>query len=639
MPQRSAEDALYNLMSHIRSKLHEKKMIVLISLDIEGAFDSAWWPMIRVRLAEEKCPVNLRRVIDSYLRDRAVEVRYAGARATRQTEIGCVQGSIGGPLLWNVLLDPLLRQLEHQGVYCQAFADDVALVFDGWTALDIESRANAGLEHVRKWGVVSRLRFAPHKTCAMLITRKLKYDTPRLSMGGVAIGMTESVKLLGLTIDHRLTFNAHMAAVCKKAIAIYKQLARAAKVNWGLHPEVTRTIYTAVVEPIIMYAASAWSESVTKIEFRRQLSVVQRGFAQKICRAYRTVSLNSALVLSGILPLDLRIREAASLYEARRGKADGLVGDRDVERMTPAADKPHPAEQGRLEFRDLVDEEQYKTAQQDCEIRIFTDGSKIEGRVGAALSVWNRATETKALKLALSAHCTVYQAELLALSRAVGIASEHPATTIGILSDSRAALQTVANPKASHPLAEEFRRRHTQCKQNGKTINIYWIKAHAGWEGNERADHLAKEAALKSKRRSDYDWCPVSFAKRLIRDRTIAEWDRRYQSGETASVTKLFFPSAADAYRVVGKITADKYITQLFTGHGGFRAYLHRFRCRENPSCPCDQHTPETLLHIISQCPRFGRKRMDLEIEIEMEIKSENFKEIIKKKKKIEKNF
>ncbi|XP_059049813.1 uncharacterized protein LOC131844848 [Achroia grisella] len=403
-----------------------------------------------------------------------------------------------------------------------------------------------------------------------------------------------------------------MAAVCKKAIAIYKQLARAAKVNWGLHPEVTRTIYTAVVEPIIMYAASAWSESVTKIEFRKQLSVVQRGFAQKICRAYRTVSLNSALVLSGILPLDLRIREAASLYEARRGRADGLVGDRDVERMTPAADKPHPAEQGRLEFRDLVDEEQYKTAQQDCEIRIFTDGSKIEGRVGAALSVWNRATETKALKLALSAHCTVYQAELLALSRAVGIASEHPATTIGILSDSRAALQTVANPKAPTPSTRGVGR-----------------KREGGPSRQGSGPEVEEEVRLRL--------VSVSFAKRLIRDRTIAEWDRRYQSGETASVTKLFFPSAADAYRVVGKITADKYITQLFTGHGGFRAYLHRFRCRENPSCPCDQHTPETLLHIMSQCPRFGRKRMDLEIELGIEIKTENYKEIIKHKEHREK--
>nr|XP_037877578.1 uncharacterized protein LOC119631162 [Bombyx mori] len=67
-----------------------------LSLDIEGAFDSAWWPALEVRLAEEKCPEYLRRVISSYLSDRRVSVRYAGAEYERATSKGCVQGSIGG---------------------------------------------------------------------------------------------------------------------------------------------------------------------------------------------------------------------------------------------------------------------------------------------------------------------------------------------------------------------------------------------------------------------------------------------------------------------------------------------------------------------------------------------------------------
>ncbi|XP_063538077.1 uncharacterized protein LOC134747381 [Cydia strobilella] len=57
-----------------------------------------------------------------------------------------------------------------------------------------------------------------------------------------------------------------------------------------------------------------------------------------------------------------------------------------------------------------------QTPNSEHDIRVFTDGSKIEGKVGAALSMWSGDTETKALKLALSAYCTVYQAELLALS-------------------------------------------------------------------------------------------------------------------------------------------------------------------------------------------------------------------------------
>lgn len=198
--------------------MDQKKIVTLVSLDIEGAFDSAWWPAIKVRLAEEESPVNLRRVIDCYLSNRTVSVRYAGTTAERKTSKGCVQGSIGGPILWNLLLDPLLKELMQKSYYCQAFADDVVMVFDGNTALEIERQACVALEHVRSWGIQNKLKFAPHKTCAMVLTRKLKYDTPRLSMGGIEVGLSHEIKQLGLTIDHKLTFNTHITNACKKAL-------------------------------------------------------------------------------------------------------------------------------------------------------------------------------------------------------------------------------------------------------------------------------------------------------------------------------------------------------------------------------------------------------------------------------------
>ncbi|CAK1591641.1 unnamed protein product [Parnassius mnemosyne] len=312
-PQRSTEDSLYDMMNYIRTQLRNKKIVTMISLDIERAFDSAWWPAIRCRLAEERCPINIRKLIDSYLQDRKVRVRYAGVEQTQTTTKGCVQGSIGGPVLWNLLLDPLLKELEKRGDRCQAFADDIVLLFASDTALEIQRRANAALEHVRRWGIRNKLKFAPHKTKAMVITNKLKYDSPRLNMGGMGIGISEEIKVLGVTVDKKLTFNTHVRNVSRKATALYGQLSRAAKVSWGLQPEIIRTMYTAVVEPVVLYAASVWAPAAKKLGVRKQLNTVQRGFAQKIIKAYRTVSLHSALVLAGLLPLDLRFQEAASL--------------------------------------------------------------------------------------------------------------------------------------------------------------------------------------------------------------------------------------------------------------------------------------------------------------------------------------
>ncbi|XP_063623904.1 uncharacterized protein LOC134795903 [Cydia splendana] len=630
MPQRSTEDSLYVLMKYIKSKLHQKKIITLISLDIEGAFDGAWWPAIRTRLTDENCPVELRRVIDSYLTNRRVTVRYAGEQYSLDTTKGCVQGSIAGPILWNLLLDPLLKSYEHKGYYCQAFADDVVLVIDGDTALEIEMRANAALSHAQEWGVKNKLRFAPHKTNAMVITRRLKYDTPRLSMGGTSIAMTKELKILGVTIDDKLTFNSHVSNVCRKAIAVHKQLSRAAKTEWGLHPEVVKIIYVATIEPIVLYAASVWAHAANKLGIQKQLAVVQRGVAQKICKAYRTVSLNSALILAGILPLDLRVREAALLYEAKRGEylPDSIPDDREIERMAPAIEMPHPAEREELGVVRLVNLDDVNS-NSEFEVRIFTDGSKIGGGVGASLSIWKGETETKAHKLALSKYCTVYQAELLALCKATREANKYAEKSFGIYSDSMAALQTVQNHSCLHPLAVEARENLKAMSLQGKVVTLHWIKAHAGLEGNERADELAKGAAVGSKRKPDYDHCPVSFVKRSIRMSTLDEWNQRYKSGETASITKLFFPDAVKAYRMTKKFTPTNLKTQLMTGHGGFSEYLNRFKCKESPSCICDSNKQETVPHILFECPVFGKERFEIEQKTKFDITAANLQNIM----------
>lgn len=74
------------------------------------------------------CPGNLRRLVSSYLENRQVTIRYAGREYRKQATKGCIQSLIGGPTFWNLLLDPLLDDLEKRGLYYQTFADNIILV-------------------------------------------------------------------------------------------------------------------------------------------------------------------------------------------------------------------------------------------------------------------------------------------------------------------------------------------------------------------------------------------------------------------------------------------------------------------------------------------------------------------------------
>ncbi|CAH2089380.1 unnamed protein product [Euphydryas editha] len=118
--------------------------------------------------------------------------------------------------------------------------------------------------------------------------------------------------------------------------------------------------------------------------------------------------------------------------------------------------------------------------------------------------------------------------------------------------------------------------------------------------------------------------CPVSFIKRSIRMQSLDEWNRRYCSGETAGVTKVFFPDAIAAYRIIGKIKVDRFLTQVLTGHGGFSEYLHRFKCKENPSCICDPACSESVLHILLDCPAndYERRKLECQMDVKLDLKS-----------------
>lgn len=632
MPQRGTEDALYDLMGHIRAEIKAKKIVLLISLDIEGAFDNAWWPSLKKQMVAKNCPRNIYALVASYLEDRNIRVNYARATSEKGTTKGCVQGSIAGPTFWNLILDSLLHKMASMGVYCQAFADDVVLVFSDSTTGPLQQSANDTLEVVSEWGVQNKLRFAAHKTNAMVLTRKLKYTVPVLHMSGTRLNLVEHIKLLGLTIDSKLTFNAHVSATCKKAADIYKQLACAAKVTWGLNREIIRTIYVSVIEPIVMYAASAWAPAAEKLMTRNQFDSLQRGFAQKICKAYRTVSLTSALILSGLLPLDLRVIEAATLFKIRKGHSQEFIPlGHELECNVHHSQNPHPALLTTTEYVRLEDlaPETLET-HQVIGPQIYTDGSKIEGKVGAALTWWEQGRESRFSTFGLEPHNTVFQSEMYALFRAVRMARESRAASVSILSDSRSSLDLLKRPSATHHLALEIKRSVREMREEGREVRLFWLRAHVGTAGNERADELAKEAALSTDT-ADYSKVPVSFVRRKIREGTIKKWQTRYESSSTGSVTKVFFPDVLAAKRTLREAVLTPVHVQVLTGHGGFSAYLHRFHLKDSPSCVCDPGCDETVWHLLFECPRFIQERMELEAKFEIQLGQSTLRTIMER--------
>ncbi|GBP49272.1 hypothetical protein EVAR_102215_1 [Eumeta japonica] len=197
------------------------------------------------------------------------------------------------------------------------------------------------------------------------------------------------------------------------------------------------------------------------------LDALQRSVALKACRAYRTVSLHSALILARLLPLDIRVREAARLYEVKRGSESGDVcADRELEKPVDFREMPHPAHTPNSGSRALKTWIHQQSTVRIVGPHIYTDGSKTEGRdVRAA------------------------QGDKEGQGRQ-GSAGQHLQRLKVVAAD-------VDRP--TYPLAHAARQDIRDIVAEGRKC-AYSGCGHAGTTGNERADELARNAALKRKR-------------------------------------------------------------------------------------------------------------------------------------------
>ena len=130
---------------------------------------------------------------------------------------------------------------------------------------------------------------------------------------------------------------------------------------------------------------------------------------------------------------------------------------------------------------------------------IYTDGSKSESGVGAAIYVLQQGHLPLTLRFNMPLTSAVFLAEIEALHQAGcflrAAALARGIRYVKIFSDSRSALQALASYKTkSRSVVRAMKALNNACTLV-RNISLVWIRAHTGREGNEAADQAAKEAA------------------------------------------------------------------------------------------------------------------------------------------------
>ncbi|GBN38145.1 hypothetical protein AVEN_15033-1 [Araneus ventricosus] len=172
--------------------------------------------------------------------------------------------------------------------------------------------------------------------------------------------------------------------------------------------------------PLFLSLYGAWGHRLYLKTVERFLNGIQRRPLIKITRAFRTTSTDALQVIAGIMPLALKAKEVYSKFLVLTIKINTRVEDReflcdDFESKKDIYNR-HPAEWISIPFG---------TEDPDGEeIEIFTDGSGINGQVGATMVVYYHGTEIHSEICRLQDSATVFQAETKGIHMALEFIKE-----------------------------------------------------------------------------------------------------------------------------------------------------------------------------------------------------------------------
>ncbi|KAK4324575.1 hypothetical protein Pmani_004786 [Petrolisthes manimaculis] len=249
---RSAADLNLLLVNEWSDALDQGRPTAVLALDIVGAFDRVWHPALVERLYAAGLSGGALKLLRHYLLERHLKVVHNGLQSPPcNIEAGVPQGSVLGPLLWNIYVNDLLNLVPS----AKAYADDVtvSVSFAPGDETSTISHLNTILHCLEIWGRRWQVSFAPHKTHLIVVSRT-RHDI-RLFFDGAFLAPSKELKILGVTYDDKLTFKPHIMQLARTAAG---QLASLRRISWLLDNRRRELLYKAQIRSTLEYSCLAW---------------------------------------------------------------------------------------------------------------------------------------------------------------------------------------------------------------------------------------------------------------------------------------------------------------------------------------------------------------------------------------------
>ena len=210
----------------------------------------------------------------SYLSEREQYVHINGHNSTTaKLSYGVPQGSVLGPLLFIVYINdmPTINPLAKFILY----ADDANIIMTGNTIQEIQIKYDALIKNLIEWVHINGLSLNVKKTKYMIFSKSsLQHAHFKPTIHNKPIEYTRSTRFLGVILDDKLNWNAHIKATKAK---MTRYLGILHKLRSVLPPQAKKSIYHSMIESHLNFCSLVWGTThKTKIDtlFRAQKKAI-----------------------------------------------------------------------------------------------------------------------------------------------------------------------------------------------------------------------------------------------------------------------------------------------------------------------------------------------------------------------------
>ena len=276
---RSCETQLLLTTFDFAKALNQKKQTDAILLDFTKAFDRVAHQRLLHKLAYYGVTGHSLAWIKSFLSERKQSVVLDGvASAEIDVLSGVPQGTVLGPVLFLCFINDISDGISSN---IKLFADD-ALLYRTVETHEDTAKLQKDLTHLETWAKDWQMEFNAKKCFVLNITKKRRVYSHKYKLNNTELEIVHDHPYLGINIDDKLNWNAHVNKVCSKATRSLNFIKR----NLKHCPQATRELsYFTYVRPQLEYATSVWNPStVCNIN---ALEKVNRCGARFVCNNYR----------------------------------------------------------------------------------------------------------------------------------------------------------------------------------------------------------------------------------------------------------------------------------------------------------------------------------------------------------------